>query len=313
MAVTEMSPLDWLIVVYFFLLFLGVIFGEGPNRVLAGRIVLELVLLLVAGLALTRGAVLPRGSFASALVYRLTVFSTVFVSYFQLRIILPACTKRAVDATLYALDMSVFHVEPAVAWDRFVNPRTTEWFAFFYFGYFFVLAVHILPMMFGTRDMRVFARFASTVVFVFCGGHLLYVIVPGWGPYRFLAATFQHPLEGGLFWHAVRATVADAGAQKDIFPSVHTAIPSAFTLLAFRYRRDFAPYRFSWPIMTFCTSQIIVATMFLRWHYLIDICAGLGLAALAVAFATRTVGWDEARRERLGLGSSWEPLVLRRC
>ncbi len=312
MLVADMSPLDWLVIVYFFLLFVGVVFGAGPDRGLACRIILELVLILVAGLGLTRGGVLPRGSFASALVYRLTIFFTVFPSYFELRVILPACTQRVVDGSLYAIDLSVFHVEPAVAWDRFVTPHTTEWFAFFYFGFFFLLAFHVLPMMFLARNMRMFARFAFAVVFVFCAGHLLYIVVPGYGPYRFLAATFQHPLEGGVFWDAVKATVADAGAQKDIFPSVHTAIPTTFTLLAFKYRREYAPYRISWPVVGFFASQIIIATMFLRWHYLIDICAGLALAALAVALAERTVRWDEARRERLGLLSSWAPLVLRR-
>jgi hypothetical protein len=84
-----------------------------------------------------------------------------------------------------------------------------------------------------------------------------------------------------------------------------------FTLLAFRYRREFLPFRYSWRVVAFCTSQIIIATMFLRWHYLIDICAGVALAALAVSVADRAVRWDDARRERLGLAPAWTPLNWR--
>jgi hypothetical protein len=306
----DLAPHDWLITVYFILLFVAVVFGAGPDRLLAGRIVLEHLFVLVVGLALTRGAILRRGSFLSALVYRFTLFSTVLSSYFELRVILPASAPRAVDASLYAIDLNVFHYEPALAWDRFVNVHTVEWFAFFYFGYFFLLAIHVLPFMFFARNLTMLARFATAIFFTFCCGHLLYILVPGYGPYHYFAGSFPHELQGGLYWGLVKATVADAGAQKDIFPSLHTAVPTMFTLLAFKYRQEHLPFRYSWPLMGFCASQIIIATMFLRWHYLIDICAGVALAALAVSVADHAVRWDDARRERLGLAPAWGVLKL---
>jgi hypothetical protein len=309
--VRDLAPQDWLIFVYFVLLFVGVVFGAGPDRPLAGRIVLETLLVLVVGLSLTRGGVLRRGGLASSLLYRLTLFSTVLSSYFELRVILPAAAPRAVDATLYAIDRDVFHYEPALAWDRFVNPTTTEWFAFFYFGYFILLAGHVLPFMLVTRNMAMLARFSTAIFFTFCCGHLVYILVAGFGPYRFLAGSFEHELQGGLFWGLVRATVDGAGAQKDIFPSLHTGVPTMFTLLAFRHRKEFVPFRFSWPVVGFCASQIVIATMFLRWHYLIDICAGLALATIAVVVADRAVRWDDARRSRLGLAPAWTPLDWR--
>jgi hypothetical protein len=306
--IRDLTPLDWLISVYFVLLFVGVLFGAGPDRMLAGRIVLEHIVALALGLALTRGAVLRRGGFWSALVYRLTLFTTVFSSYFELRVILPASAPRSVDATLYAIDLDVFHYEPALAWDRFVDPHLTEWFSFFYFGYFFLLALHVLPFMFLGRNLAILARFATAIFFTFCCGHLLYILVPGFGPYRFFAGSFTHELHGGVFWGLVQATVDGAGAQKDIFPSLHTAVPTMFTVLAYRFRKEFLPFRWSWPIVGFCTSQIVIATMYLRWHYLIDICAGLTLAFLAVWVADRSVRWDDARRARLSLPPAWTTL-----
>jgi len=306
--VADLAPQDWLIGAYFALLFVGVLFGAGPDRPLAGRVVLVHAAVLAAGLALTRGGILRRGSFANALCYRLTVFSTVLSSYFALRLILPAAAPRVVDATLYAIDLHVFHYEPAVAWDPLATPPVVEWFSFFYFGYFFLLALHVLPFMFLGKNLAILARFSTAIFFTFCCGHLLYIVVPGFGPHEFLAASFTHPLEGGRFWHMVQATVADAGAQKDIFPSLHTAVPSMFTMLAWKHRKEFFWFRISAPLMTFCTSQIIVATMLLRWHYLIDICAGLTLAAIAVRVADWSVVWDDARRARQGLTPAWRSL-----
>jgi PAP2 superfamily len=93
--------------------------------------------------------------------------------------------------------------------------------------------------------------------------------------------------------------VKSAGAQKDIFPSLHTAVPTFFALFAFRYRHVQWPFRYTWPVMAFCASQIIGATMFLRWHYLIDIIAGVTLAVLAVTVSEALVVWDAKRRERI--------------
>jgi len=73
------------------------------------------------------------------------------------------------DQKLYELDLSLFHIEPAMAWDRYVNPTTTEWFAFFYFGYFALLAVNVLPMVFFSRRLRLTAEFALGMITVYAG------------------------------------------------------------------------------------------------------------------------------------------------
>jgi hypothetical protein len=60
--------------------------------------------------------------------------------------------------------------------------------------------------------------------------------------------------------------------------------------------------------MAFVATQIIVATMFLRWHYMIDIVAGLTLAFTAQAVGQHIADWESAKRERLGLQPVWMPL-----
>jgi hypothetical protein len=294
----NLGPQDWYIGGYFVIMIVQVLLGTGPGREHSLQLLTTDVACLFAGLALTRGEILRPRSFASATVYRLTVWLTVFLSYFQLRHILPAVSERAVDAGIFAFDLRVFHVEPSLAWDKFVTPVTTEWFAFFYFGYFFLLSAHVLGIMLASKNRENLAHFAMGIFLVFCTGHFIYTLVPGYGPYRFLAGSFQHELTGGTFWHLVQATVSEAGAQKDIFPSLHTAAPTFFALYSFRHR-DVAPYKYTWPVVAFCALQIIGATMFLRWHYLVDICAGVTLAVFANVVGELLVTKDRARRERL--------------
>lgn len=311
--VKSLASHDYVIGGYFTIVLICLIFGSGPGRQHGIEMVVADLSLFLVGLILTRGELIkkttPWGAFTNAFLYRLTLFAAVFLSYFQLREILPAVSERAVDAQIYSFDLRVFGFEPSMVWDKFVNPSTTEWFAFFYFGYFAVLAVHVLPFVFAVNNERLISQFAIGIFTVFCCAHTLYMAVPGYGPYRYLAADFHHELTGGTFWGLVRETVDAAGAQKDIFPSLHTAAPTFFAIFSFRHR-DRLPFKYTWPIVSFCVSQIIIATMFLRWHYLVDICAGLTLATFANLLGAYLTPWEIARRKRQGIAPIFAPLTL---
>jgi hypothetical protein len=232
-------------------------------------------------------------------------------SFFQLREILPAVAPWSVDGRIYALDLRLFGIEPSVYFDRFVTRSSTEWFAFFYFLYFLILCVHVLPMVYWNRDTQLLGRFATGILMMFLSAHLLYMLVPGYGPYWYLRDTFRHDLVGGPFWHLVRETVDAGGAQKDIFPSLHTAAPTFLAIFSFRHRKLY-PFKYTWPVVAFFATQIILATMFLRWHYLVDVVAGLVLATTASLLGQHIADWEHAKRERLGLQPVWSPLAFPR-
>ncbi len=305
--VQNFASQDWLMIGYLCALLVALAFGKGPNRgACVERVGADLGIYLCV-LMLVRLPVLRWGGLVSSILYRFTVTATLLASFFQLREILPAVSALAYDSRIYAFDMNVFGVEPAAWLDRFVTPPTTEWFAFFYFLYFFVLTVHVLPMLFWRGDLRVLARFSLGVLLVFTTAHLLYMLVPGWGPYWYLRDTFTHELQGGTFWKLVREAVDAGGAQKDIFPSLHTAVPTFLAIFSFRHRR-LSPFKYSWPIVSFVATQIIVATMFLRWHYLVDVVAGLTLAVTGSLVSQSLADWEHDRRARMGVQAAWMPI-----
>ncbi len=295
----DVTVTEAVVAIYFTLMLGACAMGRGPGHDGCVRTVAIDIALFVAGVVITRGGLLRQGSFAQEMGSRVTVFCGIFLSYFQLRHILPAVRTDALDAKIFAFDMNVFGVEPSLWFDRFVNPHTVEWFAFFYFGYFFILSFHVLPMLFNAQSRFRLAHFALGMTLVYATAHLIYMVVPGWGPYRFLADRFEHPLEGGLFWHLVKATVDGAGAQKDIFPSLHTAGPTFFAVYSFLHRRAL-PYRYTWPLVAFAALQIIIATMFLRWHYVIDIFAGLTVAVTSALVSYEIIQWETRRRRESG-------------
>lgn len=300
----ELAPQDY--VVFFYLVFLnGAVLNApaGPARDASFANVLVLLVAQIATVVAVRTKRLTHRFLTPAL-YRVVIYGCVQVTYFMFAQLLPLVNPRAFDHQLYQLDLSLFGVEPAVYFDRFVTPVTTEWFAFFYFSYFFVLAMHVLPILFVSRNARMIAEFALGMILLFCIGHTLYILVPGYGPYKAMPELFEHQLSPGIWWNTTRTLVAQSGAQKDIFPSLHTAAPTFLLLFSF-HRRAELPFRYTWPLVAFFALNIVIATMFLRWHYVIDVVAGLLLAVTAHTLAVWLTEREGARRDALGLGPMW--------
>lgn len=233
---------------------------------------------------------------AALIAYRLLPFPVMLGVFFWLRGMLPIINGSNLDALLFQLDVRLFGVEPTIAVERFTSPRVIEWFAFFYYSYFYFIATFIFIMLATCRDERRLAWFATGVIGVVTVGHFVYMLVPGLGPYAHLAHDYQGPLRGGPFLHLVLETVSAGGAMRDIFPSLHTALPTFCTLFAWRHYRRYAPFATLWA------ANIVGATIVLRWHWMIDVVAGVTLATTAFLVAPALVEGYQRRRERLGLG-----------
>ncbi len=299
----NMATQDWVAVGFHLLMWSRVALApDSYDASMARRSAFSLFLVTVSVLGMTRGEVLRPG-FVRSLAYRLGIFVPVFLSYFELHFLLPALRPRLLDFRLLALDNAIFGVSPSVWLDQFVTPATTEWFALFYYSYFYILASYLVVSMFFDKDRRRLGEIMMGGAVVVCGAHLVYTLVPGMGPHITLA--FQHPLVGGFWWSLVASTVARSGAQLDIFPSLHTAFPSFFLLHALRHRRS-PVFAAAWPVTAFFVCNIIVATLFLRWHWGVDILAGLTLAFTAQRIGI-AVSAREADRTNDGRQAVWEP------
>jgi membrane-associated phospholipid phosphatase len=82
-------------------------------------------------------------------------------------------------------------------------------------------------------------------------------------------------------------------------------VPTWFTF--FSYLQARADPRWRWParVVGFFAANIVASTMVLRWHYAVDVIAGLVLAAAAAALTPRIVRWEERLRARRGLSIPW--------
>jgi len=297
---------DWIVLGYLCVLDAAIIASEhfGPAR---DRAILEVSLLLFCFFFVV--VVLIRGGWLShpwlaPLAFRLSHYGAIQIPYFFMRGFLPVVNPGSLDKELHQTGVRWFGLEPALAMEPWITAGSAEWFSFFYYGYFFVLGLHIIPVVFLSRDRRLLSELALGLLLVLAVGQSMYLVVPGYGPWAGMPELFQTPLPHGVWWQLVRQLVDSAGALKDIFPSIHTAAPSFILLFSF-HNRAYLPYRYSWPLVGFFVFNIIVATMFLRWHWLVDILAGLALALFAYAGSVYGTRWEMRYREARGLPTAW--------
>jgi membrane-associated phospholipid phosphatase len=112
-------------------------------------------------------------------------------------------------------------------------------------------------------------------------GFIGYSLMPAVGPCRAMAEQFTVPLTGWWVtkWNA--AIVARGSNGVDVFPSLHCAVSSFFLFFDRRHR----PWRFKLYLVP-CVG-LWFSTIYLRYHYLIDVICGFGLAAFALWLSAR--------------------------
>lgn len=297
---------DWLVGAFVLVLAAAaLVAAPHPLKARAATRMAGLALAVVGAIVAVRGGLLTARPFAP-LLYRTGILAGVLGPYFVLRDLAPVVSPHALDMELRALDVRLFGGEPAVWMQRFVTPASTEWFAFFYLSYFWMLAIFTLPITYATDREPLMAEFGTGMFLIYCLGQTLYLLVPGFGPVYAFPESFAAPLPRGPVYDALMRTVEAGSAMKDIFPSLHTAGPLFMTLFAFRHRRE-RVFRIAWPVTAFFAANILVATLLLRWHYAIDLVAGAVLALVAFAASVVLPPRELARRRARGAAALWPP------
>ena len=219
------------------------------------------------------------------------------ITYKELSYLIPLIHRRDFDATLAAIDHRFLGVHPTVWLERFTWPPLTEVLQLTYSCYYF------LPLVLGVvlwrrRSFEKFHFWVFIVVLGFYASYLGYIAVPAIGP-RFLPSIVEAqtmPLTGVWLFQPVRGMLDRAeGMTRDCFPSGHTEL----TLLVLYYSRSFHRKVFWWllPLGT----GVIISTVYLRYHYMIDVIAGALLAVAIVIIAKpvyRWLGRNDARRSQ---------------
>ncbi len=196
------------------------------------------------------------------------------------------------DPMVIAWDQALFGIQPSVLFmDKLPYLAVSEMFYAAYFSYYIMIAGVGLALFF--RNRRQFFHYVSIVSFVFYICYIVYIFLPVIGPRVFfreiegytlppevqiLAATDVYPaaVKSGMFFQLMAFIYRVFEAPGAAFPSSHVAVALCTVYFSFRYLRPIRYWHLAVAILLCC------ATVYCRYHYVVDVLAGLATAAVLV-------------------------------
>lgn len=195
------------------------------------------------------------------------------------------------DAHFLRLEQKLFGMQPGL---ELILRLPSRWIAEIlyasYFSYYLMIAgIGVVLLL---RDRRQFTHFVSVVSFVFYVCYTIYIFVPVVGPRIVHRETVAQPLppdvvpandltppasvEGAVFYRLMGWIYDHFEAAGAAFPSSHVAVAWCTVFFSFRYLR---PIRYAHAIVAVLLS---ISTVYGRYHYVVDVIAGLAVAAVLV-------------------------------
>jgi membrane-associated phospholipid phosphatase len=213
-------------------------------------------------------------------------YSVVYVAlcYKEMAILIPAIRGITLDSEMARLDFALWGVHPTVWLERVHSPWLTEYLQIVYV-LFVPMVLLVAALLWLKRRLAEFRYYAFLISLGFLVSYLGYLLVPVRGPLYLRDQLQSFPLQGLWSFQILRDTIAGLESiHFDCFPSGHTEL----TLLAWWSSRRISKGLFG--VFSVYTVCMIFATVYLRYHYTIDLFAGAGVALALLVAAPRIYG-----------------------
>ncbi len=205
----------------------------------------------------------------------------ILISYNTVQEFIGIVNPQLYDNLMAQIDMYLFRVNIGDIFVKFSNPVLTEYMQICYFSYYFGAIALGVELLFKDKG-KYFDQYLRYIVFSFSFMFLLYYIFPTIGPrfYLYDFTKLSQDLPGLFFTEPIRDIVNSGGnipkpyypnltrIYTDCLPSGHTWIELIVLVMAFKVKA-----KSRW-ILLFFGIGLLLSTMYLRYHYLIDVILG---------------------------------------
>ncbi len=153
---------------------------------------------------------------------------------------------------------------------------------------YFPLSLILGAALYRPPDLRRFREAVTVLLLGWFISYLGYYAIPAIGPHQVVDGA-RAPELNGVLWAGFlhKLLLAMEGRIPDAFPSGHALIAMIVLALSWRMHR-----RVFWWLLPFA-SGLILATMYLRYHYVVDVAVSALLLPLCLVFGR----WIHRRRE----------------
>jgi len=212
------------------------------------------------------------------------------------------------DAVFIAIDRWIFGVDPTRWLEQWTTPFLTEVMQFCYSMFYFLFLIAAIEY-YQKHRVEEFRYGMFIVLYGFYLSYVFYFIFPAVGP-RFTLHNFDAmntDLPGVFLTDAVREFLNSAEsiprnatnpidfAQRDVFPSGHTQLTLVLVFLAYQSRLKSRHFLLAVGVL------LIISTEYLRYHYVIDVIAGIVFMLITIWTGPRLYRWWNRKREEWGM------------
>jgi membrane-associated phospholipid phosphatase len=217
------------------------------------------------------------------------------VIYLENRRLIPLVNPHDLDPWFIRFDRMLFlgH-DPTLLLEAISHPVISEILQLSYASFYF-LPLTLTLLVYLKKPALDFHVVMSTLLIGFYLTFLGYYLTPVIGPRFTLMHLQTSPLTGLFSFEFIRMVIdATEGVMRDCCPSGHALIALVSVLLSRRFYPRFFPLAAGWA------SLIIFSAVYLRYHYVTDILAGV---LLAVPVSYLVAGLSEAYLKKSGSGT----------
>jgi len=206
----------------------------------------------------------------------------ILVLFNSLGDIIPSLRGRMFDDILIRTDVALLGGHPTLWMEKLINPLLTTLLQLAYISYYFMPLSLGATLIAKHRDQELDEAMFG-IVLCFYLSYLGYLLVPAIGPRFTLAHLQTMDLQAGPITQSIQGILNSLEHNKtDAFPSGHTAV--ALMTLYYSWKHcERTLFRILLPLV----SLLIFSTVYLRYHYVIDVIAGVLLAVLTISLAPR--------------------------
>jgi membrane-associated phospholipid phosphatase len=210
------------------------------------------------------------------------------IVFLQMKAVVPVIRPGHFDTLLQSWDAWLVGGDLSVMAERFARPALTEMLSLCYGLFFFYLLAAEIKALRGPLERAI--AFHAGLFSLYGVGFLGYTLLPALGPWLALAGQYHQRLSGWWVTELMLAIYPYGTNGADVFPSLHCAV-SGF-ILGFDARHDPRAFR-RWLLPVI---GLWLSTIYLRFHYFVDVAAGLTLAMLALILVALVEGAPNALR-----------------
>ncbi len=197
-----------------------------------------------------------------------------------------------VDSVLMAWDDYLLGGQPALFLEPFISPILTDFMYFSYSSFLIYILIFSLYLYISKQHFA-FRETLVSVILTFYIGYVGYVIFPAVGPKFTMADVFETSLSGNFITDRLSFIMnyeISEYTRRDCFPSLHNGIILLILLFAFKHNR-----MYGFVFLPFAVA-LFISTLYLRYHYFVDMIAGFVLAVVMFYSGPHLNKWWKMKR-----------------